>query len=279
METLDRLQTALAGRYAIEGELGRGGMALVFRARDLRHDRLVALKVVRPELASVVGRERFLREIQVAAKLQHANIVPVHDSGEADNTLYYVMPYVEGESLGARLRREGQLPIDDALEIARDVASALSYAHDRNIVHRDIKPENILLSGGRALVADFGIARAFGVGADARLTETGLAIGTPAYMSPEQATGSGELDARTDIYALGCVLYRALTGAVLYDKDSDVEKMWAHIHEPPPDLLGVRPELPASLGDALERALAKIPADRQQTVGELAHEVLAAVAE
>jgi tetratricopeptide (TPR) repeat protein len=269
METLDRLQTALAGRYAIEGELGRGGMALVFRARDLRHDRLVALKVVRPELASVVGRERFLREIQVAAKLQHANIVPVHDSGEADNTLYYVMPYVEGESLGARLRREGQLPIDDALEIARDVASALSYAHDRNIVHRDIKPENILLSGGRALVADFGIARAFGVGADARLTETGLAIGTPAYMSPEQATGSGELDARTDIYALGCVLYEMLAGEAPYTGPSAQAILAKRFIEPIPHVRTVRESVPPGLEQAITKALAKTPVDRFQTAAEL----------
>jgi tetratricopeptide (TPR) repeat protein/predicted Ser/Thr protein kinase len=270
MDRLEHLQTALAGRYAIEGELGRGGMALVFRARDLRHDRPVALKVVRSELASVVGRERFLREIQVAAKLQHANIVPVHDSGETAGTLYYVMPFVEGESLRSRLNREGQLPIEDALEIARDVASALSYAHERGIVHRDIKPENILLSGGHALVADFGIARAFGAGADARLTETGLAIGTPAYMSPEQVTGSRTLDGRSDIYSLGCVLYETLAGEPPFTGPSPQAVIARRFVEPPAPLRRLRPAVPPAVGAAVARALASEPGDRFPTAAEFA---------
>jgi serine/threonine-protein kinase len=270
IEKLERLQTALASRYVIEGEVGRGRMALVFRARDLRHDRPVALKVVRAELASVVGRERFLREIQVAAKLQHANIVPVHDSGDTDGTLYYVMPYVEGESLRTGLHREGQLPIEDALEITRDVASALSYAHERGIVHRDIKPENILLSGGRALVADFGIARAVGVGADARLTETGLAIGTPAYMSPEQATGSRELDARTDIYSFGCVLYEALAGEPPFTGPSPQAIIARRFVEPPAPPRRVRAAVPPAVDAAVARALACERDDRFPTAAEFA---------
>ena len=270
MDALDSLRGGLAGRYKIEGELGRGGMALVFRARDLRHDRLVALKIVRPELASVVGRERFLREIQLAAKLQHANIVPVHDSGEARGALYYVMPYVEGESLRARLDREGRLPIDDALAIARDVASALGYAHERGIVHRDIKPANILLSGGHALVADFGIARAFGAGADARLTETGLAIGTPAYMSPEQATGNPELDARTDVYALGCVLYEMLAGETPYTGPSAQAIFAKRFIESIPHVSTLRETVPWALERAVTRALATTPVDRFQSAAEFA---------
>jgi predicted Ser/Thr protein kinase len=271
-----RLADALRDRYVLERELGRGGMATVYLARDLRHDRPVALKVVRSELASVVGRERFLREIQVAAKLQHANIVPVHDSGESAGTLYYVMPFVEGESLRSRLRREGQLPIEEALEITRDVASALSYAHERGIVHRDIKPENILLSGGRALVADFGIARAFGVGADARLTETGLAIGTPAHLSPEQATGSRELDARTDIYSLGCVLYEALAGEPPFTGPSPQAVIARRFVEPPPPLRRLRAAVPAAVDAAVARALAREPGDRFPTAVEFARALSAA---
>ena len=201
------LAEVLRDRYTVERELGRGGMAIVFLARDHRHDRLVALKALRPELAHALGPERFLREIQIAARLQHPNILPLHDSGEANGLLYYVMPYVEGESLRARLEREGQLPIEDALDIACQVADALAYAHSHDVVHRDIKPENILLSGGHALVADFGIARAITAAGGERLTETGLAVGTPAYMSPEQAAADARVDARSDIYSLGCVIY------------------------------------------------------------------------
>ena len=193
---------ALRDRYLLERELGRGGMATVYLARDLKHDRLVALKVLRPELAATLGPERFQREIHFAARLQHPHVLSVYDSGEAAGRLWFTMPFVEGESLRDRLRREGQLPLDDALRVAREAAEALGYAHEHGIIHRDVKPENILLtSDGNTAVADFGIARAIGGDAGERLTATGLSVGTPAYMSPEQAAGASELDARTDIYA------------------------------------------------------------------------------
>ena len=185
----DHLKSALASRYAIERELGSGGMATVYLAQDLKHDREVAVKVLRPDLAAVLGGERFLREIKIAARLTHPHILPLHDSGEADGFLYYVMPYVEGETLRDRLDREKQLPLEDALQIARNVAAALSYAHSHDVIHRDIKPENILLSGGEAVVADFGIARAISAAGGEKLTETGVSIGTPSYMSPERAAG------------------------------------------------------------------------------------------
>src|SRR5678816_3342076 len=200
-DLLGRLQEALASRYRIERELGSGGMAVVFLAEDLRHRRRVALKVLRPDLAAEIGSGRFLREIETAARLTHPHILPIHDSGEAGRFLYYVMPYVEGESLRGRLTREKQLPLDDALRIAREVADALSYAHSHGVVHRDIKPENILLQSGHAVVADFGIARAIREAAASNLTQSGMAIGTPAYMSPEQAAGESVLDGRSDQYA------------------------------------------------------------------------------
>ena len=206
-----RLIAALADRYRIERELGRGGMATVYVAEDLKHRRQVAIKVMRPELSASMGADRFLREVEIAAKLSHPNILPVYDSGEADGLLYYVMPLVEGESLPERMARDKQMPALEALRLAREVAEALAYAHARGIVHRDIKPANILLWAGHALVADFGIARAMESSGEA-LTQTGLAIGTPVYMSPEQATGATDIDGRTDIYALGCVLYEMLAG-------------------------------------------------------------------
>src|SRR5437667_3304498 len=208
----DQLQAALADRYALERELGHGGMATVFLARDLRHGRLVAIKVLRPEIAAALGPERFLREIELAARLTHPHILPLHDSGTAQGSLYYVMPYVEGETLRERVEREGQLPLEQAVQIAREVADALSHAHSRDVVHRDIKPENILLEAGHAVVSDFGIARAITAAAGGNLTATGVAIGTPAYMSPEQASGQSQIDGRTDIYALGCMLYEMLAG-------------------------------------------------------------------
>ena len=201
-----RLTAALAGRYRIERELGRGGMATVYLAHDLKHDRSVALKVLRPELAAVLGAERFLREIAVTARLDHPHILTLIDSGEADGFLFYVVPYVRGESLREKLTREKQLPLDQALQITQQVAGALDYAHREGVIHRDIKPENILLHEGEAMVADFGIALAVTQGGGDRLTESGLRVGTPAYMSPEQATGDRQPDARSDVYSLAAVL-------------------------------------------------------------------------
>ena len=210
--TLDRLASALADRYRIERELGAGGMATVYLAEDLRHRRQVAVKVLRPELAAALGPDRFLREIETTANLRHPNILPLYDSGEGDGFLYYVMPYVEGESLRERLSREHRLPLADALALTREVADALNYAHDRGIIHRDIKPENIMVERGHAVVADFGIARAVGAAGAENLTQTGMAIGTASYMSPEQALAESSVDARSDQYSLACVLYESLTG-------------------------------------------------------------------
>ena len=206
-----RLQAALAGHYTVDREAGRGGMATVYLAQDLKHDRRGALKVLHPELAATLGADRFLREIQIAARLQHPHILPLYYSGQADTLLYYVMPFVDGESLRDRLVRVKQLPVDDAVKISRDVAAALDYAHRQGIVHRDIKPENVMLSEGEAVVTDFGIAKAVSAAGES-LTQIGMAVGTPAYMSPEQATGDGEPDGRSDIYSLGCVLFEMLTG-------------------------------------------------------------------
>jgi len=208
-----RLQAALGDRYTLQREAGQGGMAIVYEALDRKHGRTVALKVLRPELAASLGTDRFLREIELAARLQHPHIVPVYDSGADDGHLFYVMPFIEGESLRERITREGPFSLEEAQRILREVASALAYAHQRGIIHRDIKPENILLSGGHAVVADFGIARAVEAGAgDANLTGVGMAIGTPAYMAPEQARGSDAVDARADQYALACVYFEMLTG-------------------------------------------------------------------
>ena len=252
MSASERMRAALADRYRIERELGEGGMATVYLAPDVKHDRKVALKVLRPELAAVLGAERFLREITTTANLRHPHILPLYDSGSAPGDggaeiLFYVMPYVEGESLRDRLSREKQLPLDDALRIAREVADALSYAHGRGVIHRDIKPENILLESGHAVVADFGIARAVDAAGGDRLTETGMAIGTPTYMSPEQAAGERDLDGRSDLYSLGCVLYEMLAGeppitgpsvaAVLARKSVDV----------PLELRRLRSAVPASV--------------------------------
>jgi TolB-like protein/tetratricopeptide (TPR) repeat protein/tRNA A-37 threonylcarbamoyl transferase component Bud32 len=264
-EIAGQLAAALSGRYTVDKEIGRGGNAIVLRARDVRHDRWVALKVLRPDLSSTLGAERFFREIRLAAALQHPHILPLHDSGEAAGLLYYVMPYVEGESLRARLEREGQLPLDDALRIAREVADALHYAHQRDIVHRDIKPENILLSGGHALVADFGIARAISAAGGMKLTETGLAIGTPAYMSPEQTDTNGRIDGRADVYALGCTLYEMLIGEPPYRGPTPLSIMAQHSQTAIPLIRNVRPGVPDIVQAAVERAMAKVPADRFPT--------------
>ncbi|NIM48369.1 MAG: protein kinase, partial [Gemmatimonadales bacterium] len=275
-EQLERLKTALADSYAIERELGAGGMATVYLARDLKHDRLVAVKVFRPELAASMGVERFLREIQITAKLSHPHILPLYDSGEADGFLYYVMPYVEGESLHDLMAREKQLPIHDAIRITKEVAEALGQAHSYGLVHRDIKPQNILLSGGHAVVADFGISRAVSVAGGEKLTQTGMAVGTPAYMSPEQAAGDENLDGRSDLYSLGCVLYEMLVGQVPFTGPTPQSIMARHTMDtaPPPKIM--RDTIPDDLEDVIYCALAKAPADRFRTATEFA-EALEAV--
>ena len=262
MDQLARLQAALTGRYTIEHELGRGGMATVYLAQDLKHGRPIALKVLRPELAAALGPGRFLREIEIAARLTHPNILPLHDSGDAGGLLYYVMPYVDGESLRSRLAREGPLPLDQALEIAREVASALGYAHEHGVVHRDIKPENVLLESGHAVVADFGVARAVWELAGDRLTETGIAVGSPAYMSPEQAGAEERLDGRSDIYALGCVLYEMLVGEPPFTGPTPRAVAAKHLRQSVPSARITRPGVPAAVDRVIRTALAKVPADR-----------------
>jgi TolB-like protein/tetratricopeptide (TPR) repeat protein len=260
---------ALGDRYVLERELGRGGMATVYLARDLKHGRLVALKVLRPELGAMLGADRFLREIRLTATLQHPHILPLLDSGEAAGQFFYVMPFIEGESLRQRLSREGQLPLDEALRFTREVAEALDYAHDQGIIHRDIKPENILLSRGHALVADFGIALAVSSAGRERLTETGLSLGTPAYMSPEQATADPKLDGRSDQYSLACVVYEMLAGEPPYTGPTAQAIIAKRFSEPVPHLSTVR-AVPAAVEAAVTRALARAPADRFATAGEFA---------
>jgi eukaryotic-like serine/threonine-protein kinase len=268
-ETLQQLQTAFADRYRIERELGRGGMATVYLAEDLKHGRNVAIKVLNPELAANLGAERFDREIRMAAQLQHPHIVSLYDSGSVDGFLYYVMPFVPGESLRDRLNRENQLPIDDALQITLEVCDALSYAHSMGIVHRDIKPENIMLSGGHALVADFGIARAVASAETSKLTQTGTAIGTPLYMSPEQAVGDN-VGPTSDLYSLGCVMYEMLIGQPPFTGPNARAIMARHAMEVVPSLQVVRDTVPDEVEDAIIASLAKTPADRPQTATQLA---------
>src|SRR5260370_40392169 len=230
-DLLARLQSALRGRYAVARELGHGGMATVYLARDLKHDRAVALKVLRPELAMAVGSQRCLREITIAARLQHPHILPLHDSGDASGFLYYVMPYVAGESLGDRLQRDGPLPVEEAVRLAREVAGALESAHTQGIVHRDVKPANILVQAGHAVVTEFWIARAVSEAGGSDLTRTGVAVGTPLYMSPEQAAG-GAIDRRSDVYSLGCTLYRMLLGRPPYAGSSSLAVLARHSADP-----------------------------------------------
>jgi len=260
-----RVRDALAGQYRIERELGRGGMATVYLAEDLKHGRMVAVKVLQPELAHAVGPDRFLREIEVAARLSHPNILPLYDSGEAGGLLFYVMPCVEGESLRSRLDREKQLPLDDALQITREVANGLSYAHSLGVVHRDIKPENILFQAGHAVLSDFGIARAVSSAGGDHLTETGTTVGTPAYMSPEQAAGEREIDQRSDIYSLACVLYEMLAGDTPYTGPTPQAILARKALEPVPSVRVVRDTVPPGLEQAVSRGLAKRPADRFPT--------------
>jgi serine/threonine-protein kinase len=270
MSVTEQLRVALADRYVIEEELGAGGMATVYLAHDAKHNRKVALKVLRPELAAMIGAERFLQEIEVTANLQHPHILPLHDSGEADSFLYYVMPFVEGETLRAKIEREKQLGIDDAVEIARNVAAALDYAHRKGVIHRDIKPENVLMHDGQPLIADFGIALAVSHAGGSRLTETGLSIGTPHYMSPEQAMGDRELDARSDVYSLGAMLYEMLAGDPPYMGNTAQAIVAKVITEKAPPVTVSRDTVPSHVAAAVGKALNKLPADRFVTAAQFA---------
>jgi TolB-like protein/tetratricopeptide (TPR) repeat protein len=270
------LREGLQDRYAFERELGRGGMATVYLARDLRHDRPVALKLLHPELAATLGPERFLREIKLCARLQHPHILTVHDSGESAGQLWFTMPFIEGESLRDRLRRQKQLPVEDALRIAREAADALDYAHRHGVIHRDIKPENILLTEGHALVADFGIGRVLGSGAagqrdgvaEEKLTETGLVVGTPAYMSPEQAAGERELSGATDVYSLGVVLYEMLAGEPPFTGPTAQAAAVRRLTEAAPSVRRTRPTVPETVDHTIQRALAPLAADRFATAAD-----------
>jgi len=264
-EPAEQLATALADRYVIERQVATGGMATVYLARDVRHDRQVALKVLRPDVGNVLGAERFQAEIRVTANLRHPNIVPLFDSGVAAGRLFYVMPFIEGESLRERLTRNHQLPIEEALRITREVADALAYAHRFGVVHRDVKPANILLAGGHALVADFGIARALSVAQGQEITESGVAVGTPAYMSPEQASADREVDGRSDQYSLACVLYEMLAGEPPYKGPTAQATMARRLTDPMPSLRAARDTVPEVVESAVRRALARAPADRFDT--------------
>ena len=269
-ELLGRLQSALSDRYRLDREVGAGGMATVYLAEDVRHDRRVALKVLRPELAAVIGAERFLAEIKLTANLQHPHILPLFDSGEADGYLFYVMPFVTGETLRDRMNHERQLPVGEAIKITVEVASALDYAHRQGVVHRDIKPENILLHDGSAVVADFGIALAASKASGQRMTETGMSLGTPHYMSPEQAMGEREITARSDVYALGAVLYEMLTGEPPFTGNTAQAIVARVLTENPRLLTTQRHTIPRHVEAAVLTALEKLPADRFTTASEFA---------
>ena len=266
VELLERVSIALAARYKLQRELGQGGMARVFLAHDLKYERAVAVKVLRPELAAEVGPARFLREIQIAARLHHPHILPLYDSDQTDGLVYYVMPYIEGETLRHRLNRERQLPIGDALRIAREVADALSYAHSCNVVHRDIKPANILLDAGHALVADFGIARAMGAGE----SSTGHIVGTPTYMSPEQVDGLEHLDGRSDIYSLGSVLFEMLVGEPPFRGTTVMAVIANRLSSPAPSARAFRELVPEAVDAAVKKAMATLPADRFTSAAQFA---------
>jgi serine/threonine protein kinase/Flp pilus assembly protein TadD len=271
-----QLRTTLAKRYIVEREVGRGGMATVYLARDIKHGRQVALKVLHPELAASLGSERFLREIQIAARLQHPHILPLYDSGQVEGSdgaqplLYYVMPFVEGESLRDRLQRERPLPVEEAVRIGRDVAAALDYAHRHGVVHRDIKPENVMLHEGEAIVTDFGIAKAVSAAGGESLTQTGLAVGTPTYMSPEQASGEREPDGRSDIYSLGCVLYEMLAGSAPFTGPTAQAMIMKHFTDPVPSARAARPAITLDLEQVVTRMLAKDPSERFATAAQVA---------
>jgi len=277
-DAVPRLSAALSGRYRIERELGAGGMATVYLAQDLKHDRKVALKVLKPELAAVLGAERFLAEIKVTANLQHPNLLPLFDSGEAGGFLYYVMPYIEGETLRARLQRERQLPVDETVRLVTLLANALDYAHAQGVIHRDLKPENILLQAGQPVIADFGIALAVAQAGGSRVTETGLSLGTPHYMSPEQAAGERELDAKSDQYALGAVAYEMLSGEPPHTGPTAQAIIARLMTEKPRSLRATRPGVLVAMDRAIGRALAKPPADRFPTCGAFARALVASPA-
>ncbi|HKS06773.1 MAG TPA: protein kinase [Gemmatimonadaceae bacterium] len=274
MDAVVHLNAALSGRYEVVREIGAGGMAVVYLARDLKHDRHVALKVLNPELGAVLGSERFLSEIKVTANLQHPNLLPLFDSGEAEGLLFYVMPFVEGETLRAKLDREKQLPVDAAVHIATAIASALDYAHKRGVIHRDLKPENILLQAGEPVIADFGIALAVSNAGGGRITQTGISLGTPQYMSPEQATGDRAIDGRTDIYSLGAMLYEMLAGDPPYLGGTSQAVIAKVLTERPSNVRVSRPSVPEHIAAAVERALEKLPADRWHTAHEFADAIV-----
>ena len=272
------LKEGLAERYQIGSEIGRGGMAIVYLADDLKHGRKVAIKTLHAEMAATIGHQRFLREIEIAARLTHPHILPLHDSGEVNGQLYYVMPYIEGESLRRRLDREKPFSIEVSLRLTREIASALEYAHQHGVVHRDIKPGNVLLAEGIALVADFGIARAMSASVEHQQTATGIIVGTPLYMSPEQASGSAEVDARSDLYSLGCVLYEMLAGEPPFTGSSAMEVLARHALEEMPPLKTKRPGITDGLESVVRQSLAKTPADRYATVADFVEALSAATA-
>ncbi len=268
-DQIERLTSALGGSYRIEREIGVGGMATVYLAQDLKHDRKVALKILRPELTAAMGTDRFPREIHIIAQMQHPHILPLYDSGATEGFLYYVMPFVDGESLRAKLARVGPLPINEAVRLLHEITDALSYAHARGIVHRDIKPDNVMLSGKHAAVTDFGVAKAVSASAGDKLTTVGIAVGTPQYMAPEQAMAESNIDHRVDIYALGVMGYEMLTGHPPFEASTAQQILSAHVLEQPKDVREWRANVPPLLAEALLKCLAKNPADRWQSADEL----------
>ncbi len=269
-DRLEDLKAALAGRYEIEGELGRGGMATVYLADDVRHQRKVAVKVLRPDLAAALGGDRFLREIRIAANLTHPHILPLHDSGEADGFLYYVMPYIKGDTLRERLEKENELPVGESVRIIREVVDALAFAHSQGVIHRDIKPDNVMLSGGHAMVMDFGVAKAVSeaTGRD-KITTVGVALGTPAYMSPEQATADQNVDHRSDIYAVGAMAYELLTGRPPFQAATPQGVLAAQVTEAAEPVSKHRDQVSPELEGLVMKCLAKKPADRWQSSDEM----------
>jgi serine/threonine-protein kinase len=270
----ERLRASLSGRYELREEIGRGGMATVYLAHDLRHDRLVAVKVLPPALATTIAAERFVFEIRTTAQLMHPHILGLIDSGDGDGLLYYIMPHVQGESLRDKLAREARIPVEEAARITREVASALTHAHAHGVIHRDIKPENVLLvDGTHAMVADFGLARALLRSADRRLTQSRHVVGTVHYMSPEQAETGHKLDHRSDIYSLGCVLFEMLTGRPPFDADTELAVLARHLREPPPRLTGQHVRLPSGVERVVHRALEKDPERRFQSASDFSREL------